>query len=60
MKHLIVAVVAFIIITGCNPLNKINFAAHQPFDESEISDEVRVDFNGTASFYVTSENKLTD
>jgi L-ascorbate metabolism protein UlaG (beta-lactamase superfamily) len=62
MKHLFFIVAATLLLAACNPLNKISFAEHQPFDENEISDKLRLEFNGTANFYIQYKDKtvLTD
>lgn len=52
MKNWLFATVFLVTFIACNPLNKINFSTHQPFDETLVSDELSVEFNGVANFYI--------
>lgn len=62
MKNLLLIGFVSVLAFSCNPLNKINFSAHQPFDETLVSDELSVEFNGVANFYIQHKGNavLTD
>lgn len=37
---------------SCNPVKKLVFAPNEPFNEKEVSNELRIEFNGVACFYI--------
>jgi len=51
-----------VLMAACNPVNKITFAEHQPFEEQVVSDELCIAFNGVANFYFRYEGRavMTD
>lgn len=62
MKNIFFFLSFIILLCACNPLKKISFAPHQPFDEKEISNQLRIEFNGVATFYIQYKGSavLTD
>lgn len=57
MKIFSLFFISCILLFSCNPINKITFSAHQAFDENELSDDLRLAFNGTASFYIQHKDR---
>ncbi len=51
-----------LIFVSCSPLKKITFSPHTPFNEKEISNQLRIEFNGVATFYIQHKGSavLTD
>jgi len=62
MKKLLLFLPLSLLLCACNPLKKIAFAPHQPFDEKVISNQLRIEFNGVATFYMQHKGSavLTD
>lgn len=50
------------VLVSCSPLKKIAFEPHQSFNEQAVSDSIRIEFNGTACFYIQYKGSalLTD
>jgi L-ascorbate metabolism protein UlaG (beta-lactamase superfamily) len=62
MNNFFIFLLCYLLLCACNPLKKISFAPHTPFDEKEISNQLRIEFNGVATFYIQYKGSavLTD
>ncbi len=52
----------FLAFSACTSVKEITFSPHKPFDETLSSDSLRIQFNGTACFYIQHKETavLTD
>lgn len=62
MKYYSFITFLLLLCTSCNQLKQINFSEHQAIDTTQNSDNLRIEFNGVASFYIQYKKSavLTD
>jgi L-ascorbate metabolism protein UlaG (beta-lactamase superfamily) len=51
-KYSILILLVASLMLSCNPVKQLTFAPNEPFDENEISKDLRIEFNGVACFYI--------
>jgi L-ascorbate metabolism protein UlaG (beta-lactamase superfamily) len=62
MKTIFFFLSFLLLLCACNPLKKITFSPHTLFNEKEITNQLRIEFNGVATFYIQHKGSavLTD